>query len=216
MATPLRIIATGLVLGLAAACATPFSADVTRFHSSSLTSGGSFFIQPAGAQSPGGLEFQTYAGEVSRSLEARGFRPATSAAAADYLVTMGFGVDQGQVEIYTTPGFSSRVWTGWGWGRPGFGGWYDPWFGPWGGPFDYPEVRSRIRFQSFVAITMQRTNGPVLFEGRALAESQSRDLTRLVPQLVTALFTDFPGRSGQTVRVTIDSDGRATSRPPRG
>src|SRR3546814_8482880 len=45
-----------------------------------------------------------------------------------------------------------------------------------------------------------------LFEGTAQAQSLSNNLTYLVPNLIEAMFTNFPGQSGETVRVKI---GRA-------
>jgi len=42
-----------------------------------------------------------------------------------------------------------------------------------------------------------------LFEGKAEAVSTSNRLQYLVPNLVEAMFTQFPGNSGETVRITI-------------
>ncbi|MBA4082541.1 MAG: DUF4136 domain-containing protein, partial [Erythrobacter sp.] len=44
--------------------------------------------------------------------------------------------------------------------------------------------------------------------------SRSNRLPRLVPNLVDALFTDFPGNSGETVRITIRDDEK-TVRPAK-
>ena len=49
-----------------------------------------------------------------------------------------------------------------------------------------------------------RKNGTPVFEGRAESTTRSSDLTKLVPNLVEAMFQGFPGNSGQTVRVKID------------
>ena len=46
------------------------------------------------------------------------------------------------------------------------------------------------------------TNAP-LFDGRAMARSRTNRLDLLLPSLVDAMFTGFPGRSGETVRITI-------------
>ncbi len=45
--------------------------------------------------------------------------------------------------------------------------------------------------------------GERLFEGEAQAVSTSNRLQYLVPNLVEAMFTDFPGNSGETVRISI-------------
>ena len=42
-----------------------------------------------------------------------------------------------------------------------------------------------------------------LFEGRAESVSRSNRLQTIVPNLVDAIFTDFPGNSGETLRITI-------------
>ncbi len=42
-----------------------------------------------------------------------------------------------------------------------------------------------------------------VFEGKAEAASASNRLTYLVPNLVEAFFTGFPGNSGETVRITV-------------
>ena len=45
--------------------------------------------------------------------------------------------------------------------------------------------------------------GERLFEGQAQAISTSNRLQYLVPNLVEAMFTDFPGNSGETLRISI-------------
>ena len=39
--------------------------------------------------------------------------------------------------------------------------------------------------------------------------SRSDDLTYLVPNLVEAIFTGFPGNSGETVRISVAPEGRS-------
>ena len=52
-------------------------------------------------------------------------------------------------------------------------------------------------------MTITRSDGERLFEGRARAHSATDDLTRLVPDLIQAMFTNFPGNSGQDIRITV-------------
>ena len=42
-----------------------------------------------------------------------------------------------------------------------------------------------------------------VFEGKAQAQSLNDNLTYLVPNLVEAMFTGFPGNSGETVKITV-------------
>ena len=50
---------------------------------------------------------------------------------------------------------------------------------------------------------LEATSNAPLFEGHAKARSQTDELDRLVPNLVTAMFTGFPGRNGETVKITV-------------
>ena len=218
------------LLAVLAACSSPFQSRVARFHQlSPAVAGGSFVVQPVDPELRGGLEFQQYAQEVTRRLVAEGYRPAGSPAQATVLVRLDYGVDDGRERIASRPGlgygYGSFGYGGFGYGGFGYGGYgrysrfrgygyggfYDPFWGPYGYGFGPSEVYSYTTYNSFVDVEMRRTNSDeVLFEGRAETDSRTDDLTRLVPNLVQAMFTGFPGRSGETVRVSIDDKGRAT------
>ena len=87
-------------------------------------------------------------------------------------------------------------------GHPFYYGWHDPWaFGPYGYGYD---THSYTVFTSFLDLDIRRTaDGQALFEGLAQARSRSNALPELVPNLVEAMFTGFPGNSGETVRITV-------------
>jgi ribosomal protein L35AE/L33A len=56
-----------------------------------------------------------------------------------------------------------------------------------------------------MALKMVRTADKAnLFEGRAETTASNNNLTSLMPNLVRAMFTEFPGTSGQTVRVRFN------------
>lgn len=205
------------LLTLLAACASTFPAQVARFQQLPAPAGQSFVIQPRDPAKAGSLEFATYANLVRERLIAQGYQPAANAQAATLVVNLDYGVSTGREKLATRPGFGSRFGGFYGWPyygypyyvgrryRPFFhGSFYDPF---WSSPFDYPEVYSYTVYNSFVdmRITRAGTNDSV-FEGRAEANTRSDDLTRLVPNLVTAMFTNFPGRSGERVRVNVPLD----------
>ena len=128
---------------------------------------------------------------------------------------MNYGVDNGRERIVTSPGFGyggsfyrPYYWGG-GYYSPFYYGWHDPFFAS---GFGYSDVRSYTLFTSQLDLDIVRTaDGEPLFDGRARARSRDDDLTELVPNLVTAMFTGFPGNSGEEVRITIappeDEDG---------
>ena len=206
----LLTLAAPVALLALSACATGFRADVSRFQAMPAPAGQSFVIQAADPRNRGGLEFSQYAGLVARYLEGQGYRQAPSADSATFVVELDYGVDDGRTQIVTYPG------TGFGYGgfrpyysrfgyfgrarSPFFYGWHDPFWSP----FDYPEVRSYTVYTSYLDMDIRRTaDGQALFEGTAQARSRDDDLPRLVPNLVEAMFTGFPGNSGETVRITV-------------
>ncbi len=201
-----------LALGLAA-CSTPFKADVSRFAVPlPAPQGQSFAVVAEDPKNAGGLEFATYANVVAEELTQIGYTRAASPESADMLVRLDYRVDGGRERVRTDlNGGAFGPWGPWGGWGGGFGGWgfgfNDPFLGG-------PNVRSYTIYTSGVDVKIdRRADGQRLFEGKAEAVSRSNRLPRLVPNLVDALFTGFPGNSGETVRITIRDDNEKTVRP---
>ena len=209
-------LATAIAMGAAAialsACAEQISTTVSRYQAMPAPHGQTFYVVPGGGMANnGGLEFQRYAGIVAQQLQARGYVPANSAPSANMIVQFGYGVDRGQIRYTSEPGFGYGGFYGPGWGfyRPRFGwgfgggylwGWDDPfWYG--GGIDSYIEYHSQIDLH----IRQAGTNAP-LFDGRAQARSETNRLDVVIPSLVDAMFTGFPGRSGETIKITIPTN----------
>ncbi len=203
-----------IALGLGACAPTPFKADVSRFAVPlPAPQGQTFAVVAEDPKLAGGLEFATYANAVAAELTELGYARAASPETADMLVRFDYRVDGGRERVRTDfngGGFAGPGWGRWGGWGGGFGGWgfgfNDPFFGG-------PEVRSYTVYTSGVDLKIdRRADGQRLFEGKAEAVSRSNRLPRLVPNLVDAIFTDFPGSSGETVRITIRDDEK-TVRP---
>jgi hypothetical protein len=221
--TPIRTLTrlalpAAMALGLAACAPSPFKADVSRFAVPlPAPAGQTFAVVAEDPKLVGGLEFGTYADAVAAELTQLGYVRAASPESADMLVRFDYRVDGGRERVRTDPGVGGGFgpwgrwggWGGWGggWGGGGWGlGFNDPFLGG-------PDVRSYTIYTSGVEVKIdRRADGQRLFEGRAEAVSRSNRLPRLVPNLVDALFTDFPGNSGETVRITIRDDEK-TVRP---
>ncbi len=206
-----------LALGLSACATNSFKADVSRFAVPlPAPQGQTFAVVAEDPKLAGGLEFATYANAVATELTQLGYARAASPESADMLVRFDYRVDNGRERVRTSPGVGGGFgafdpWGRWGgWGGRGYGAWgfgfNDPFFGG-------PDVRSYTVYTSGVDVKIdRRADGQRLFEGKAEAVSRSNRLPRLVPNLVDALFTDFPGNSGETVRITIRDDEK-TVRP---
>jgi hypothetical protein len=208
-----------LPLALAAglgACATPFKADVSRFATTlPAPQGQTFAVVADDPKLVGGLEFALYADLVAQQMEQLGYARASSAEAANLLVRFDYGVDNGRERVRTDlggGGFGDPFWGPWGrFGGFGYGrgwayGFYDPFLGG-------PNVRSYTIYTSGIDVKIDNaTSGQRLFEGKAEAVSRSNRLPALVPNLVEAVFTDFPGNSGETLRITIREDEKSVRR----
>ena len=214
-------LAAAAFLGVAAlglsACANTLNTEVSRYQAMPAPQGQTFFVTPGeGMAANGGLEFQRYAGIVAQQLQARGYTPAANPQSATMTVQLGYGVDRGQVRVTSDPfgyvGFGpyggSFFYPRYGFRSPFYYGWDDPfWYGGYGG---YGRVDSYVEYHSQIDLHIRAagTNQP-LFDGRAQARSQTNRLDVVVPSLVDALFTGFPGRSGEVVKITVP-------RAPRG
>ena len=103
----------------------------------------------------------------------------------------GYGYPYGPWGGFYRPRF------GWGYGSGYYWGWNDPfWYGS--GIDSYVEYHSEVDLH----IRQRGTNAP-LFDGRAQARSDTNRLDVVIPSLVDAMFTGFPGRSGEVVKITI-------------
>jgi hypothetical protein len=179
----LIILLGGLLL---AACTPNLSADVTRFNNLAAASGQTFTILPDQAQ-VGSLEFQSLADRVAGELTNYGFQAVPATGPSDFVVFVHYG----------SPGARQQV-VYWG-GRP-----------PWPrGPYPYPPYDVYWLFSHFVDVEM--VEGPAwrrgerrsVFQGRAITETTARETNVILPYLVRALFTNFPGNNGQTMRISV-------------
>jgi hypothetical protein len=205
-----RRLAATLIISAAAfglsACASSFKADVSRFSASlPAPQGKTFAVVPEDPKLAGGLEFALYADAVAGELKGLGYSRAASPETADMLVRFDYGVDNGRERVRTTGGGFGAAgfgpWGPWGGWRGGFGGWglgfNDPWLAG-------PNVRSYTIYTGDIELKIDdNATGERLFEGRAESVSRTNRLQTIVPNLVDAIFTDFPGNSGETLRITI-------------
>ena len=219
MAIKTKLIAAAAPLALVAlgACAQTFDARVNRFSAlAPPTQGETFSVQADDPRMQDSIEFRSYAQLVAQQMERFGYRQASDARSANLVVSLDYFVDNGREKVTTTPGFSGwgpgwgwsyGGWGRWGrWGRlGGYGGFYDPF---WNDGFG-ADVRSYTVYDSQLRMEIARTgNGERVWEGTARATSRSDDLPWLVPNLIEAVFTGFPGRSGETIKVSIPQPSR--------
>lgn len=223
-------LALGVSAAALSGCATGFPAQVSRYQAMPAPQGQSFVVVPMDVRESGGLEFSRYASMVAQGMQAQGYVPAASIASATMVVRLGYGVDQGTVQYDRDPfgydgfgGFGGSLYGGYRgyrgfpgayYGRPYYSRWghyggrspfYYGWDSPFGSPYGYGGgVSSYTVYRSHLDLDIRRKgDNASLFEGRARARSHNDNLAVLVPNLIEAMFTGFPGRSGETVRITV-------------
>ena len=228
MLSKLKFLAPVAVLALSA-CATPFQANVSRFQAMPAAQGQTYAIRSDNPRLDGGLEFQNYANLVAQRLNSFGYRRATDEKSANLVVSLDYGVDRGREKVRSIPG------SGFGYGYGGYGGYSGFGYGGYGHGFGRPyygfgrrafmygfydpflfdnfnEVESYTVYSSqFDMKIARRGSNERVFEGTAKAMSMDDDLTTLVPNLIEAMFTGFPGNSGETVKITVAPPGKRRS-----
>lgn len=216
------LFAPALMLALSA-CATGLPTRVSRFQAMPAPQGESFVVEATDPDNRGGLEFAQYANIVRQQMVAQGYSEARSRADATLVVSLDYGVDQGRDRVvaradpFYGSGFGYRGF-GYGGGYRGFGyspfysrfGYYGGYRSPfywgwndafWGGGYD---VDTYTVYTSHLDLDIKRVeDGQSVFEGTAQARSRTDELPVLVPNLIEAMFTGFPGNSGETVRITV-------------
>ncbi|WEK48258.1 MAG: DUF4136 domain-containing protein [Candidatus Andeanibacterium colombiense] len=203
----LKLAAVPLMLAALAACTTGFRADVSRFQSQlPAPQGQTFAVVADDPKLAGGLEFAQYARLVDAQMEKLGYHEA-SPSSATLLVRFDYGVDNGRER---NTGFSrDPFWSPWYGGGYGFYGRRGPfrgrmWGYGWYDPFFDDGLDTVTVYTSGIDLKIDNAaDGKRLFEGKAEAVSTSKHLQYLVPNLVEAMFTNFPGNSGETVRITV-------------
>ena len=214
MLSKMKFIVPVAVLALSA-CAAPFQANVSRFQAMPAAQGQTYVIRSDNPRLQGGLEFQNYASLVAQRLNNFGYTRAADPASANLVVSLDYGVDRGRERVRSVPG-SGFGYGGFGhYGGFGYGGFGRPYYGfgrraymyGFYDPFlfdDYNDVESYTVYSSQLDMKIaKRGSGERVFEGSAKAMSMDDDLTTLVPNLIEAMFTGFPGNSGETVKITV-------------
>ncbi len=180
---------------------------VTRFMAADaalVPPHGTFAVTTPAGVDPAALEWRPWIDAVARELAARGFAPAvaTTADAPPPDLVAEVRVDRQTEHIDRTRppvsvGMSGETGSGYsGFGHSGFG--LGIGFSLGGGPRDLVTTH-------FVVTLRDRASGRPLWEARAENTENARGrrggVDVAAPRLAQAVFTGFPGRSGETITV---------------
>lgn len=183
------------------ACTPTLRGDVVTFHEGPLPMGETIRVDAVDAATGETLEFRQYARQVSDQLRSKGYEPVDPGEAADLVAQLDYAVETGPVDVRLR--------------RDGPYAYYHFAYGRFRDPFYFglrtqwePEVRSTPTYIRSLSMVITRVdNGRErLFEGRVESIGAERQLPQVMPYLITALFSNFPGENGVTKVVTIEMD----------
>jgi hypothetical protein len=170
--------------------------DVTRFHLGQPIGRGQIAVEAANPGLTATPEYRTYEASVARQLARLGWTVVEGVGASEQVAIVN--VQQGTREaMRARPPVTIGVGGGTGGWRSGVGGGVSFGVGG-GGPRAVTGTMLEVRLK-------RRSDGSVIWEGRASSEVPSRNPlaqpATAVDRLAEALFRDFPGESGRTIRV---------------
>jgi hypothetical protein len=195
----LRCGVLSMVAALAACASTDNGrrpVEVTRFHLNQPIARGPIAVEPFAVPNAGGPEFNVYAAAVQRQLARLGWPQADTVGQSEQVALVG--IEQGSHEA---PPRRSPVSVGVGGGTGGYGSGVGVGLG-----FNLGGRRSGELMSTTLQVRIKRrSDGTVFWEGRAVdavrAGSEGAQPAAIAERLAEALFRDFPGESGHTIRV---------------
>jgi hypothetical protein len=193
-----------ILLGsLLSGCTSSFRGEVARFHTLEHPASETIRVIAMNPADRRSLQFRTYADQIAERLGTIGYKVVGADEVAELTAEIYFEVDDGRTEIRSWPRKAT-----WYHFRRGY--YYDPWY--YGSHWHFPEVYSYVVFTRSLEMLITRTDGvgegkgEVVFEGSVHSTGRSRDLTAIMPYMITAMFENFPGESGISKIVTIEED----------
>lgn len=189
-----------LAAALLGACTVQVRSDVTRFHENALPRGETIRVVAADPEQARSIEFQHYADMASGHLKRIGYTPVAADAEAQLTATLAWSVSDKDTITRSRP--DNFVSYHFAWGH-----YHDPWYFGVHDAWEN-EVYTYIVYHRDLSVTIAETGpgGRHLFEGRVHSAGREREISRVMPYLLTALFSNYPGESGVTKLVTIRRD----------
>ena len=205
-----RLVAALAVVAVLSGCASGprlIHTDVTSFNEWAALPPDRTYAFARTLEYQRSLEVKSYEDLVRDELALQGFRLVPGAEQASLIVTLRPSLVATRVRVRDRWG-ASPFWAPYGfYGGRGYG-WYGPYggYGPFGPPFfdgfdDYTVDVLHRKLE--MEIDARSPAGKRYYEGRVETSGQGESMKTVIPYLVRALFTDFPGNNGQTRRVDV-------------
>lgn len=191
-----RAALLGSAFALAGCAAQAPETRVTRFHLGQPIARGEIAVEPRDPATAKDLEYQTYARAVAEELGRQGFALAPGVSKSELVAVVD--ASRGTRAMYQERSpFSVGIGGGSFGGSVGVGG---------GVSFPIGKGKTREIIGTELAVQIKRrSDGTVIWEGRAMSEARSgtpyAEPAAAAAKLAAALFQGFPGESGRTITV---------------
>ena len=208
-----RIMTYSTIL-LLSACSMTVRNDVSSFHHMTAPNGESVAIIPMSlSQDAESLEFQDYAALVRKQLTMLGYT-AASKEDADLFVELGYSVKRernsrrgafernfGVFDPWYGAGYGYYNWYYWRSNAFFYNSFYSPFYGPWG-----MSHRAQTQHSRTLLLDIRTSTGEKIYEGHVESIGNSRSLSKVMPYMIEAMFTNFPGESGEVKQIVVRED----------
>lgn len=183
-----------------AGCTPTLKSDVVTFHENDLPKGETIRVEPVDDALRGSQEFAHYAKLVRDNLDKLGYTPVAGNQPATLIAELDYSVGKGQTEIKSEHRNYVR-----------YHFFYDHYRFPYYYGMHYnwpPEIYAYTVYNRELRLNIVRPapEREVLFEGRVQSIGRENDIAKVMPYMITAMFSNFPGESGVTKVVTIEKN----------
>ena len=206
----LCLIGGALLVDLGGCATTPpvVHTQVTTFNQWSALPAEKSYVFGRTLELQNSLELKTYEDIVRDELTLKGFKEAANPAQAKLTVTLRPSISTREVRV-RDPWPADPFWRPYGWHGGWYGGrpfgWYDPyWSFPQYSDYSVTVYRRKLELD----IDSRGAEAKRLYEGTVQSDGNTDSLLPVMPYLIRALFSDFPGNNGVTRRVDVPIEGQ--------
>ena len=204
------LIGAALLGGLGGCATTPpvVRTQVTTFNQWSQLPADKSYVFGRTLELQNSLELKTYEDIVRDELTLKGFKEAANPAQAKLTVTLRPSTASREVRL-RDPWPADPFWGPYGWRGGWYGGRPFGWYGSYGSYSQFEDYSATVyRRKLELDIDSRGAESKRLYEGTVQSDGNTDTLLPVMPYLIRALFTDFPGNNGVTRRIDVPIEAK--------
>ncbi|CAA0079187.1 Uncharacterised protein [BD1-7 clade bacterium] len=197
-----QLLLAGLLLMAVTACTSYVDLNNTTFYEPGFKPGGTIYVAAANKKEDDSLEFAHYKSKIETFLRQNGYTISENPKMAQSVAIVSYGIDNGRVSTQVRPIY----------GYVG-GGYYDLVYPGYAMPsYTVVGVTSVERTTYKRAVALDIVDGKSLRDGkakqiysaRAVSNGSCPTINQVMDELLTGMFSDFPGKSGETKFIQVE------------